>query len=282
MHTTCTRITCSVQVYSEFTIDRVSTVRPQATASSPSRSHVPYLLTQYIAKGRNGTSSCHTRLYSKLKASALSDNTLHSYGVPVWNVSSSDTSIGKVAFVLASTLTQSADHASHAGLVDSEDHPLIKYKYLAIENTDTLLLAAQVFAHLVNRAKALGGGADTTRALLQELFAFCHAPLKDGSRNKSKQGAIAADCCRLFQSHGHHSEASRPPPDRPKDVEFAMHCDRLVAEAAQLLKAWRCCSRASKKDQCTRSTKKIYAITSEIGTHVTVSAVDGAKPEHCT
>mmetsp|Transcript_22088 Transcript_22088/g.50501 ORF Transcript_22088/g.50501 Transcript_22088/m.50501 type:complete len:478 (-) Transcript_22088:22-1455(-) len=97
-----------------------------------------------------------------------------------------------------------------AGLVDSEDHPLIKYKYLAIENTDTLLLAAQVFAHLVNRAKALGGGADTTRALLQELFAFCHAPLK---------------------------EASRPPPDRPKDVEFAMHCDRLVAEAAQLLKA---------------------------------------------
>mmetsp|Transcript_64896 Transcript_64896/g.120763 ORF Transcript_64896/g.120763 Transcript_64896/m.120763 type:complete len:482 (-) Transcript_64896:9-1454(-) len=97
-----------------------------------------------------------------------------------------------------------------AGLVETEDHPLIKFKYLAIENTDTLLLAAQVFAHLVNRAKAVGGGADTTRALLQELFAFCHAPLK---------------------------EASRPPPGRAKDVEFALHCDRLVGEAAELLKA---------------------------------------------
>mmetsp|Transcript_12338 Transcript_12338/g.28961 ORF Transcript_12338/g.28961 Transcript_12338/m.28961 type:complete len:483 (-) Transcript_12338:33-1481(-) len=106
-------------------------------------------------------------------------------------------------------------HYSHshnllcAGLVESEEHPLIKFKYLAIENADTLLLVAQVFAHLVNRAKAMGGGADVTRSLMQELLAFCHAPLK---------------------------EACRPPPGRAKDAEFVAHCDQLVAEAATLLK----------------------------------------------
>jgi len=94
------------------------------------------------------------------------------------------------------------------GPIDREDHPLIQYKYHALEHADTLLLAAQAIAHLVNRAKAAGGGRDATRRLMAELLCFCHAPFR---------------------------EACRPPPGRGKDQEFYAHTDGLLNRAAELL-----------------------------------------------
>ncbi|CAE7530874.1 GPXHA-2 [Symbiodinium sp. CCMP2592] len=120
------------------------------------------------------------------------------------------------------------------GPLTTEDHPLLRFKYHALEHADTLLLAAQVFAFLINRAKAAGGGAEVTQGLMQELLCFCHAPFR---------------------------EACRPPPGRSKDAEFYVacfssfkllsvescrhsaitdrgaHADGLVSEAAALLRA---------------------------------------------
>jgi len=96
------------------------------------------------------------------------------------------------------------------GTIDQEDHPLIRFKYHAIEHADTLLLAAQAFAHLINRAKAAGGGAAVMRNLISEMLVFVHAPFRD---------------------------ACRPPPGRAKDAEFYAHTDGLILEAANLLKA---------------------------------------------
>jgi hypothetical protein len=73
-----------------------------------------------------------------------------------------------------------------------------------------LLLAAQAFSHLINRAKASGGGADVMRGLMQEILAFCHAPFH---------------------------EACRPPPGRGKDAEFLGHIDSVLTQAARLLGA---------------------------------------------
>lgn len=95
------------------------------------------------------------------------------------------------------------------GPLTAED-PLLRFKYHALEHADTLLLAAQVFAYLINRAKAAGGGAEVTHNLMQELLCFCHAPFRD---------------------------ACRAPPGRAKDAEFYAHTDGLVNEAAALLKA---------------------------------------------
>lgn len=95
------------------------------------------------------------------------------------------------------------------GPLTAED-PLLRFKYHALEHADTLLLAAQVFAYLINRAKAAGGGAEVTQNLMQELLCFCHAPFRD---------------------------ACRAPPGRAKDAEFYAHTDGLVNEAAALLKA---------------------------------------------
>lgn len=96
------------------------------------------------------------------------------------------------------------------GQIQQEDHPLIQFKYHAIEHTDTLLLAANVMAHLINRAKAAGGGAAITQGLMKDLLAFCHAPFRD---------------------------ACRPPPNRGKDAEYYTHIDSLLARAAALLRA---------------------------------------------
>merc|ERR1719359_2102878 len=96
------------------------------------------------------------------------------------------------------------------GPVESEDHPLIRFKYHAIEHADSLLLTAQVLACLINRARACGGGAAVTQGLMSELLGFCHAPFR---------------------------EACRPPPDRPKDAEFLAYTDGLINEAASQLKA---------------------------------------------
>lgn len=96
------------------------------------------------------------------------------------------------------------------GPLTTEDHPLLRFKYHALEHADTLLLAAQVFAFLINRAKAAGGGAEVMQGLMQELLCFCHAPFR---------------------------EACRPPPGRSKDAEFYAHADGLVNEAAALLRA---------------------------------------------
>lgn len=95
------------------------------------------------------------------------------------------------------------------GPLSAED-PLLRFKYHALEHADTLLLAAQVFAFLVNRAKAAGGGTEVTQNLMQELLCFCHAPFRD---------------------------ACRAPPGRAKDAEFYAHTDALVNEAAALLRA---------------------------------------------
>ncbi|CAE7207519.1 unnamed protein product [Symbiodinium pilosum] len=92
----------------------------------------------------------------------------------------------------------------------TEDHPLLRFKYHALEHADTLLLAAQVFAFLINKAKAAGGGEQVMKGLMQELLCFCHAPFR---------------------------EACRPPPGRSKDAEFYAHADGLVQEAAALLRA---------------------------------------------
>ncbi|CAE8646434.1 unnamed protein product, partial [Polarella glacialis] len=96
------------------------------------------------------------------------------------------------------------------GPLDREDHPLLQFKYHALEHADTLLLAAQVFAFLINRAKATGGGAQATETLMRELLCFCHAPFR---------------------------EACRAPPGRAKDAEFYAHTDGVVNHAAGLLRA---------------------------------------------
>jgi len=103
-------------------------------------------------------------------------------------------------------------HHSHnlmcVGPIQQADHPLVKFKFFAIEHADTLLLAGQVLAHLVNRAKACGGGAAVIRNLMLELLSFCHAPFRD---------------------------ACRGPPGRPKDAEFLASTDQVVSEAASYL-----------------------------------------------
>eukprot|EP00927_Polykrikos_kofoidii_P066614 TRINITY_DN62180_c0_g1_i1.p1 TRINITY_DN62180_c0_g1~~TRINITY_DN62180_c0_g1_i1.p1 ORF type:complete len:509 (+),score=102.94 TRINITY_DN62180_c0_g1_i1:99-1529(+) len=96
------------------------------------------------------------------------------------------------------------------GPIQNGDHPLLRFKYHALEHADTLLLAAQVMAFLVNRARASGGGAQAMQGLMSELLAFCHAPFRD---------------------------ACRAPPGRSKDAEFLAHTDNLIQEAAQHLKA---------------------------------------------
>ncbi|CAK9084680.1 unnamed protein product, partial [Durusdinium trenchii] len=95
------------------------------------------------------------------------------------------------------------------GPLQAED-PLVRFKHHALEHADTLLLAAQVFAFLINRVKASGGGAEAMHRMMQELMCFCHAPFRD---------------------------ACRAPPGRAKDAEFYAHTDQLVNEAAALLKA---------------------------------------------
>lgn len=94
------------------------------------------------------------------------------------------------------------------GAIQSEDHPLIRFKYHALEHADTLLLAAQVLAHLVNRAKAAGGPA-ALPAMVQELLGFCHAPF---------------------------GQACRAPPGGVKDEAFLVHTNGLLEEAARLLR----------------------------------------------
>jgi len=96
------------------------------------------------------------------------------------------------------------------GPIQNEDHPLPRFKYHALQHADTLLLVAQVFAHLINRAKSMGGGVAAMRGLMMELLVFCNAPF---------------------------GEACRPPPGRQKDAEFAVHVEGLVNEAAALLRA---------------------------------------------
>jgi len=105
-------------------------------------------------------------------------------------------------------------HFSHShnllctGPVDREDHPLLRFKYHALEHADTLLLAAQVMSHLINRAMASGGGAAVIQGIMAEMLGFCHAPFR---------------------------EACRAPPGRDKDTEFLAHTDAVVNEAARLL-----------------------------------------------
>mmetsp|Transcript_49631 Transcript_49631/g.105640 ORF Transcript_49631/g.105640 Transcript_49631/m.105640 type:complete len:496 (-) Transcript_49631:345-1832(-) len=94
------------------------------------------------------------------------------------------------------------------GPITQEEHPLIQFKYHALEHSDTLLLAAQVCCHLVNKAKANGGGTEVMKGLMQELLCFCHAPFRD---------------------------ACRPPPGRAKDAEFYAHTDGLINRGAELL-----------------------------------------------
>ncbi|CAK0815818.1 unnamed protein product, partial [Prorocentrum cordatum] len=94
------------------------------------------------------------------------------------------------------------------GPVKSQEHPLVRFKVHAIEHADTLLLAAHVLAHLINRAKAAGGGAERTKALMAELLGFCHAPFV---------------------------QACRAPPGGVKDHDFMLHTRGLVTEAAALL-----------------------------------------------
>lgn len=96
------------------------------------------------------------------------------------------------------------------GPIQTEDHPLLKFKYHAIEHADTFLLAGQVFAFLINRAMGAGGGVDVMRNLMSDLLGFCHAPFRD---------------------------ACRAPPGRGKDAEFIHHTDQLIAKAAMLLHA---------------------------------------------
>lgn len=96
------------------------------------------------------------------------------------------------------------------GPVSNEDDPLLKFKYHALEHSDTLLLAAQAMAFLINRARAAGGGSDITRGLMQEMLGFCHAPFRD---------------------------ACRAPPGRAKDAEFYAHTDSLINTAGALLRA---------------------------------------------
>lgn len=96
------------------------------------------------------------------------------------------------------------------GPIDREDHPLIQFKYHALEHADTLLLVAQMIAHLINRARAAGGGAAVTQSLMAELMGFVHAPFRD---------------------------ACRAPPGRAKDAEFYAHTDGLILKAATLLRA---------------------------------------------
>eukprot|EP00929_Paragymnodinium_shiwhaense_P118467 TRINITY_DN90391_c0_g1_i1.p1 TRINITY_DN90391_c0_g1~~TRINITY_DN90391_c0_g1_i1.p1 ORF type:complete len:478 (-),score=115.84 TRINITY_DN90391_c0_g1_i1:145-1578(-) len=96
------------------------------------------------------------------------------------------------------------------GPITSEEHPLLKFKYHAIEHAETLLMAAQAFAFVVNRAKANGGGVEATRAVMADLMNFHHAPFRD---------------------------ACRPPPGRGKDAEFMAHTDSVLNQAAMLLKA---------------------------------------------
>eukprot|EP00928_Gymnodinium_smaydae_P087001 TRINITY_DN71367_c0_g1_i1.p1 TRINITY_DN71367_c0_g1~~TRINITY_DN71367_c0_g1_i1.p1 ORF type:complete len:498 (+),score=112.77 TRINITY_DN71367_c0_g1_i1:76-1494(+) len=96
------------------------------------------------------------------------------------------------------------------GPITTEDHPLLKFKYHALEHADTLLLAAQAMAFIINRAQASGGGHAATRTMMNELLAFCHGPFRD---------------------------VCRAPPGRAKDAEFYAHTDGLVQEAALLLKA---------------------------------------------
>lgn len=107
-------------------------------------------------------------------------------------------------------------HFSHshnilcAGPITSEEHPLIRFKYLALEHSDTLLLAAQVTAYLINRAKAAGGGAEVMKGMMAEFLNFCHAPFRD---------------------------ACRAPRGRGKDDAFLARTDKLIREAAELLHA---------------------------------------------
>jgi len=108
-----------------------------------------------------------------------------------------------------------AAHFAHShnllcvGPLTDESHPLIQFKYHAIEHADTLLLAAHAIAHLLNRICACGGGADVARRFQAELLCFVHAPFKD---------------------------ACRPPPGRAKDDEFLRVTDGILQQASSLLR----------------------------------------------
>merc|ERR1711957_5871 len=107
-----------------------------------------------------------------------------------------------------------AAHFTHShnllcsGPIASEEHPLIRFKYHALEHADTLILAAQVIAFIINRAKAGGGGIQITKNLMQEMLQFCHAPFRD---------------------------ACRAPPGRGKDQRFLETTDKLISDAAMWL-----------------------------------------------
>lgn len=96
------------------------------------------------------------------------------------------------------------------GPIESEDHPLMRFKYHAIEHADTIMLSAQAIAHIVNRAKASGGGGPAAVAFARELFGYAHAPFRD---------------------------ATKGPPGRPKDADFYRWADQLVMESTNLLRA---------------------------------------------
>jgi len=95
------------------------------------------------------------------------------------------------------------------GLIENEDHPLLQFKLHALQHTDTLLLAAQVLANLVNRARS-DGGVPALRGLIAELKTLCHAPFP---------------------------QVCRPPRGQVKDAEFLARTDAWIAEAARLLQA---------------------------------------------
>lgn len=83
-----------------------------------------------------------------------------------------------------------------------EDHPLVAFKYHAIEHCDTLLLAAQVFAHV-----ALNGAPAKA-----EVERFCSAQFR---------------------------EVARTPPGRERDEDFLQWVDSVVMDGFNLLKeAW--------------------------------------------
>eukprot|EP00397_Hematodinium_sp_SG-2012_P018141 GEMP01018570.1.p1 GENE.GEMP01018570.1~~GEMP01018570.1.p1 ORF type:complete len:483 (-),score=102.09 GEMP01018570.1:1094-2542(-) len=86
-----------------------------------------------------------------------------------------------------------------------ENAPLMEFKYHALEYYETMLLAATIFANLINRTRA---GMDM-RSMMQELLGFTQQPLE---------------------------HACRAPPGRPKDDEFMEHTQKVVETGFTLLR----------------------------------------------